>query len=72
MMRVPEAHMKELLDRHECYTLKRSGRFLVAALQTPHQVLSTSTCSGGMTDRVRFLVTTRAARGRAIWNVSNG
>ena len=56
--------MEEILDRQEQYLLKRDGRFLVAALQTPHQVLSTSACSGGMTDSVRFLVNHQSVEGQ--------
>ena len=56
--------MEEILDRQEHYLLKRDGRFLVAALRTPHQVLSTSVCSGGMTDSVRFLVNHQSVEGQ--------
>lgn len=56
--------MKALLDRHEHYALERDGRFLVAALQSPHQVLSTSVCSGGMTDRIRFVVNHQSCEGQ--------
>ena len=56
--------MEEILDRHEHYLLKRDGRFLVAALRTPHQVLSTSACSGGMTGGVRFLVNHQSCEGQ--------
>lgn len=56
--------MKETLDRQTDYTLKREGRYLVAELRRPHQVLSTSTCSGGMTGRVRFLVNHQSCEGQ--------
>lgn len=56
--------MEEILDRNEHYLLKRDGRFLVAALRTPHQVLSTSACSGGMTGGVRFLVNHQSCEGQ--------
>ncbi len=56
--------MKALLDHHEYYVLERDGRFLVAALQSPHQVLSTSVCGGGMTDRVRFIVNHQSCEGQ--------
>lgn len=56
--------MEEVLDRHEHYVLKRDGRFLVAELRTPHQVLSTSACSGGMTGGVRFLVNHQSVEGQ--------
>lgn len=60
--------MEETLDCQEHYLLKKDGRFLVAALQTPHQVLSTSACSGGMTGGmtggVRFLVNHQSVEGQ--------
>ena len=28
----------DIIDQHECYDLTREGRFLIARLQTPHQV----------------------------------
>lgn len=56
--------MEEILDRNEHYLLKRDGRFLVAALRTPHQVLSTSACSGGRTGGVRFLVNHQSCEGQ--------
>ena len=56
--------MKETLDRQAEYTLRRQGRFLVAELRTPHQVMSTSTCSGGFTNRVRFLVNHQSCEGQ--------
>ncbi len=56
--------MKALLDRHEHYVLERDGRFLVAALQSPHQVLSTSVCGGGMTDQIRFIVNHQSCEGQ--------
>ena len=36
--------------------LRRSGRFLLVDLQTPHRVVSTSARNGGQTDHVRYLV----------------
>ena len=56
--------MKVLLDRYEHYVLKRDGRFLVAALQSPHQVLSTSVYGGGMTDQIRFIVNHQSCEGQ--------
>ena len=56
--------MEETLDRYEHYLLKKDGRFLIAALRTPHQVLSTSACSGGMTDRVHFIVNHQSVEGQ--------
>ena len=56
--------MNETLDRQADYTLRREGRFLVAELQAAHQVLSTSACSGGLTDGVRFLVNHQSCEGQ--------
>ena len=56
--------MKAILDQNEHYLLKRDGRFLVAALQTPHHVLSTSTCGGRLSEQVRFLVNHQSCEGR--------
>lgn len=56
--------MDEILDRNEHYLLNKDGRFLVAELRTPHQVLSTSSCSGGMTGGVRFLVNHQSCEGQ--------
>lgn len=64
--------MEETLDRHEHYLLKKDGRYLIAALQTPHLVLSTSACNGGMSGEmsdgmsggVRFLVNHQSVEGQ--------
>lgn len=56
--------MKDVLERQVDYTLTREGRFLVAELLKPHQVLSTSVCSGGMTADVRFLVNHQSCEGQ--------
>lgn len=34
----------------------RHGRYIVAELEGPHRVMSTSSCVGGISDRVRYLV----------------
>jgi adenosylcobinamide amidohydrolase len=46
----------ETVARQPLFELRRSGRFLVAELRVPHRVLSTSSCNGGQTTAVRFLV----------------
>jgi adenosylcobinamide amidohydrolase len=51
-----------LLDRRE-FALKRSGRYLVAALTLPHHVLSTSVVNGGQTGHVRFLLNHQSCEG---------
>ena len=55
--------MDELIDRHEHYDLTRDGRFLIAELQTPHQVLSTSAHRGGMCTGIRYLVNHQSCEG---------
>ena len=51
-----------LLERRE-FTLRRSGRYLVAELALPHHVLSTSVVNGGQTDHVRFLLNHQSCEG---------
>jgi len=51
-----------LLERHE-FTLKRSGKYLLAELALPHRVLSTSVVNGGQTDHVRFLLNHQSCEG---------
>ena len=46
----------EVLCARKDFVVRRSGRFLVAELVTPHRVLSTSSCGGGQSEQVRFLV----------------
>lgn len=46
----------DLLLQKPTFTLRRSGRFVVADLHEPHRVLSTSARQGGQTDDVRHLV----------------
>src|SRR4030095_14346719 len=46
----------ETVAQQPLFELRRSGRFLVAELRVPHRVLSTSSCNGGQTTAVRFLV----------------
>lgn len=54
----------DVIDRHECYDLTREGRFLIARLQTPHQVLSTSACNGGLCTDIRYLVNHQSCEGK--------
>src|SRR5688572_33017268 len=51
-----------LLARDE-FTLKRSGRYLLADLAVPHAVLSTSVVNGGQTDHVRYLLNHQSCEG---------
>lgn len=46
----------EELRKHPEFRLIRGGRFLVAELTVPHQVLSTSIRNGGQQDSLRYLV----------------
>jgi adenosylcobinamide amidohydrolase len=55
----------ELLDQQSSFDLRRSGRFLVADLKEPHQVLSTSQRHGGQVDYVRHLLNHQSCEGTA-------
>lgn len=57
-------HWELLLDE-PAFALRRAGRFLVADLKTPHQVLSTSVCHGGQVDYVRHLLNHQSCEGTA-------
>jgi adenosylcobinamide amidohydrolase len=46
----------DVLARGRTAIVRRHGRFLVAELDGPHLVVSTSVCNGGQTDRIRFLL----------------
>ena len=49
------------------FQLRRGGRFLVAELLVPHRILSTSTCNGGQSDTIRFLVNHQSCEGSDHW-----
>ena len=55
--------MDEYIDRNEHYDLKRDGRFLIAELLTPHQVLSTSAHRGGLCTGIRYLMNHQSCEG---------
>ena len=55
---------ESLLSRPS-FDLRRSGRFLVAALAEPHVVLSTSARNGGLVEHVRWLVNHQSCEGTA-------
>lgn len=55
-------HWDTLLERRK-FVLRRQGRFLVAELAVPHQVLSTSAVNGGQTSHVRFLLNHQSCEG---------
>ncbi len=45
------------------YQLRRWGRFVVAELQVPHRVISTSVTNGGQRDDLRFLLNHQSCEG---------
>ncbi len=53
----------ETLASQTTYTLRRSGRFLVAELNQEHQVLSTSARNGGQASHVRYLLNHQSCEG---------
>ena len=53
----------EVLLSREAVSLRRRGRFLVADLRAPHDVLSTSVKNGGFTTHVRYLVNHQSCEG---------
>jgi adenosylcobinamide amidohydrolase len=55
----------EVVHHQPSFELRRSGRFLVADLAQPHQVLSTSVRNGGQVDWVRHLVNHQSCEGTA-------
>jgi adenosylcobinamide amidohydrolase len=57
-------HWERLLTG-DLVTLRRSGRFLVADLLTPHRVLSTSVRHGGQVDYIRHLLNHQSCEGTA-------
>jgi adenosylcobinamide amidohydrolase len=57
-------HWESLFDT-ESFDLRRSGRFLVAYLKAPHQILSTSVRNGGQVDHVRHLLNHQSCEGTA-------
>lgn len=57
-------HWERLLQQAS-FDLRRSGRFLVADLKEPHQVLSTSVRHGGQVDHVRHLLNHQSCEGTA-------
>jgi adenosylcobinamide amidohydrolase len=57
-------HWETLLDR-PTFTLRRSGRYLAAALEVPHRVLAAVAQNGGQVDHLRFLVNHQSCEGTA-------
>jgi adenosylcobinamide amidohydrolase len=55
----------ELLLQQPTFDLRRSGRFLIADLKGPHQVLSTSVRHGGQVDYLRHLLNHQSCEGTA-------
>jgi adenosylcobinamide amidohydrolase len=57
-------HWETLIESAE-FCLRRSGRFLVTELLTPHRVLSTSALHGGQSESLRYLVNHQSCEGSA-------
>jgi adenosylcobinamide amidohydrolase len=57
-------HWETLIENAQ-FRLRRSGRFLVTELLSPHRVLSTSACNGGQSDGIRYLVNHQSCEGSA-------
>jgi adenosylcobinamide amidohydrolase len=57
-------HWETLVER-PTFQLRRHGRFIVAALQTPHRALTTSVRNGGQVDHLQFLVNHQSCEGTA-------
>jgi adenosylcobinamide amidohydrolase len=53
----------EVLGVRTTYQLRRCGRFVVAALQEPHRVISTSATNGGQRDDLLFLLNHQSCEG---------
>ncbi len=54
----------EILLEQPIAAVRRKGRFIVADLQTPHRVLSTSAKNGGQSEHVRHLVNHQSCEGK--------
>ncbi len=50
-----DLHLQDLRVS-DTFAIRRSGRFLIAELLTPHRVLSTSALSGGEQESIKYLV----------------
>jgi adenosylcobinamide amidohydrolase len=57
-------HWEHLLQQRS-FELRRAGRFLVADLNEPHHVVSTSVRNGGQVDHVRHLLNHQSCEGTA-------
>ena len=53
----------EILLEQPSFVLRRSGRYLVAALAGPARVISTSVENGGQTDHVRYVMNHQSCEG---------
>ena len=58
-------HTWETLAQKSGFVVRRSGRFLVADLLTPHDVLSTSVRHGGQFQGARYLLNHQSCEGTA-------
>ena len=57
-------HWERLLDQ-PFFELRRSGRYLLADLNEPHVVISTSVRNGGQVSHVRYLLNHQSCEGTA-------
>lgn len=60
-----EKNRWESLRDEPLFELRRAGRFLVAELRAPHQVISTSVRNGGWVDHLGWLVNHQSCEGTA-------
>ena len=58
-------HWETLLGQYLTSAFAAPGRFLVTELLTPHRVLSTSACTGGQSEAIRYLVNHQSCEGSA-------
>jgi adenosylcobinamide amidohydrolase len=53
----------ETLIENAAFRVRRSGRYVVTELLTPHRVISTSACNGGQSETIRYLVNHQSCEG---------
>ena len=59
---IQHMYWETLVDNAD-FCVRRSGRYLVTELRTPHRVISTSVCNGGQSEKIRFLVNHQSCEG---------
>ena len=60
----PDPRPAEIIHRSELFQARRSGRYLVVELLSPHRVLSTSAHCGGQQEALRFLANHQSCEAR--------